>query len=138
MMPTGKRSCCHHHFLSLWINDLLQLASRVNLKVCGRYQSEKSKSLWSSGSETFMSCGPLSKTLNASSPLLINKNTYLCFGYCNIMAELSHKSLCLWPPEKRSVNSKGGRVSRLRNPCLEGYNCIQLYISPFMYRCLLF
>jgi len=27
-------------------------------------------------------------------PLLINKNTYLCFGFCNITAELFNKGLC--------------------------------------------
>jgi len=69
-----------------------------------------------------MICGPLPKTLNTSAPLLINKNTCLCFGFCNITAELSHKGLCSWPPENRSVDPKGGRGQHLlRNPGLEGF-----------------
>jgi len=62
--------------------------------------------------------GPFPKTLNTCAPLLINKNTYLCFGFYNITAELFNKGLCSWPSENRSVNPKGVRWPRLRNPAL--------------------
>jgi len=46
----------------------------------------------------------LPKTLNTCGPLLINKNTYLRCGFCNIAAELFNKGLWSWPPENRSVD----------------------------------
>jgi len=54
-----------------------------------------------------MICGLLLKILNTCGPLLINKNTYLCFGFCNITAELFNKGLCSWSLENRSVDPKG-------------------------------
>jgi len=47
--------------------------------------------------------GPLPKTLNTCGPLLINK----VLQFCNIMAELFSKRLCLLPPGNRSVDPKG-------------------------------
>jgi len=35
---------------------------------------------------------------------------------CNIKTKLPSESLCSWPPENRSVASKGVRGPRLRNP----------------------
>jgi len=49
-----------------------------------------------------MICGSLPKTLNTCGPLLINKNTYLCFGFCSITEELFNIGLCSWPSENLS------------------------------------
>ena len=65
-----------------------------------------------------MICGALPKTLSTCSPLLINKNIYLCFGFCDITAELVNKGLCSWPRRtaSRTPNPKGDQVPRLTNP----------------------
>jgi len=39
-------------------------------------------------------------------------------GLCNITAKLPSEGLCSCPPENRSVDHKGGRGPRLRNPVL--------------------
>jgi len=76
--------------------------------------------------------GPLPKTHKTCGPLLINKNTYLCFGFFNITAELLNKGLCSCPPENRSVDPMGGRGPRLKNHVLD--NCAVL-LSAF---CIIF
>jgi len=65
-----------------------------------------------------MICSPLPKTLNTCDHLLINKNTYVCFRFCNIRAELFDKGLCSWPIKNRTVDLKGVRGPRLSNPDL--------------------
>jgi len=65
-----------------------------------------------------MISGPLPKTLDTCGPLIINKNSCLCFGFSNITAELYNKGFRSWPLGDRSVDPKGDRGPRLRNPVL--------------------
>jgi len=41
--------------------------------------------------------------------LLINKNTYICFRFCNITEELFNKGLCSWPQRTAPWTSRGPR-----------------------------
>ena len=50
-----------------------------------------------SGSQPFMGCGLLLKSVNTCSSI----------GFCNITAELFSKGLCLWPQKNWSVAAMG-------------------------------
>ena len=53
-----------------------------------------------SGSQPFMVCDPLPKTLNTCGLPCSS------IGFCNITAEMFSKGLCSWPPENRSVGPR--------------------------------
>jgi len=59
--------------------------------------------IYTSGPQTFVSCGPLQKTL------------IMTLGLCNITAKLPSEGLCLWHPENHSVAPKKGRGPHLRH-----------------------
>jgi len=66
-----------------------------------------------------MICASLPKTLNTFGPLLINKNAYLCFEFCNIAAELPNKGLCSCPPGKPLRGPQGGPRDPVEKPCFK-------------------
>jgi len=76
------------------------------------------------GSQTSMICRPFTKTLNTCGTQLINKNTYLCFGFCNITADLQYliKAFAHVPGEPLR-GPQGGPRARLRNPYLDSRIC---------------
>ena len=61
---------------------------------------------------------PPSKDSQHLWPLLINKNSYVCFGFCNIMAELYKIKASACGPRRTASWTPRGLRAPVEKPCL--------------------